>query len=40
MPPHEKCGCYDKGNSQNFAKTYGIQDNSDTIQATLMKLGM
>ena len=37
---HENCGCYGNGNSQIVGKSFGSQDNSKTIQATLMKLGM
>ena len=40
LPLHENCGCYGNGNSQIVAKTYGSQDSSITIQASLMKLGM
>ena len=37
---NENCGCYGNGNSQNVVKTYGSRDNSKTIWATIMKLGM
>ena len=37
---HENCGCYGNRNSQIVAKTYGSRENSKTIQASLMKLGM
>ena len=40
LQSHEICGCYGIRNSQIGAKTYGSQDNSITIQASLMKLGM
>ena len=37
---HENYGCYSNKNSQNVAKTYGYLDNSNTIQISLIKLGM
>ena len=40
LPSYENCGCYGNKNSQIVAKTYGSQDNSKTIQASLMKLGI
>ena len=40
LPSHDNCGCYDNGNSQINVKTYVSRDNSITIQASLMKLGM
>ena len=35
----ENCGYYGNGNSQNLSK-YMDPDNSKTVQASLMKLGM
>ena len=28
FPSHENCGCFDNGNSQNVAKTYGSWHNN------------
>ena len=39
-PRHENCCCNDNRNSQIVAKTYVSRDNSITIRAGLMKLGM